>query len=284
MIGISFMEGCVRKVPIALLGLTLAAGPLLLAAGQAPAGPVTAPAGSLTAPSKDDEAQILAILSSSDLDEPSIHVAPDLDWENAFGIRYFDLAKRDRFYDKYVTPLQKSDTFTRLEVKIKLVDPQVAIADEYWREAGQLDQSKKKPGPDRWGRTTYVFSKKDGKWTEVLERVADLRLPYFKHYDAMPEPVKVAPEILASYGGSYESADRKTHAAIKLKGDRLEVATEGLEPSVGIATSATEFLMMNPDDVAEYYKGVFSKDADGALVLTLLSLTDKPFATLHKIP
>jgi hypothetical protein len=147
-----------------------------------------------------------------------------------------------------------------------------------------MDQKTMKADPDRWGRTTYLFTKKDGVWSEVLERVADLRLPYFKHYDAIPEPVAVAPATLASYVGSYDSDPRKMHTEIKLHGNRLDVTTEGFEPSVGIATSPTEFVMINPDDLAEYYKGIFSKGSEGKTMLTLLSFTDKPFATLIKNP
>ncbi len=231
---------------------------------------------------KEDEAQIIAILKSSAIDEPTLQVAPDLDWENAFGVRYSNLEKRNAFYKKYVTPNQKDAPFEKLEIKIKFVENNVAYADEYWHEAGQLDQKTGKPGPDRWGRTTYLFTKHNGTWSEVMERVADLRLPYFKHYETMPEPVKVAPEMLASYAGSYETDAHKLHTEIKWKGDLLEVATEGFEPSVGIATSQAEFLMMNPNDVAEYYKGVFSKAADGTIELTLLSFTDKPIGKLAK--
>ncbi len=234
--------------------------------------------------SKADEDAIRAILASSPIDEPTLHVAPDLDWENAFGVRYTDLAKRDLFYKKYVTPNQKDAPFEKLEIKIRFVTGDVAIANEYWHMPGQLDPKTAKTGPDRWGRTTYVFTKRGEAWSEVLERVADLRLPYFKHYESMPEPVAVATEVLASYAGSYDSDPRKMHTEIRLNGNRLTVATTGFESSVGIATSATEFVIINPDDLAEYYKGVFSKQADGKIVLTLLSFTGKPFATLIKLP
>jgi len=246
-----------------------------------------APASSFVNGSKDDEAQILVILKSSDIDEPSLHVAADLDWENAFGIRYFNLAKRDLFYKKYVTPLQKEGTFTRLEVKIKFVEPNVAVADEYWREQGQLDRATQKPGPDRWGRTTYVFTKKDGVWTEVLERVADVRLAYFKHYESLPPAVKVDAAILASYAGVYESkaaADfPKGRAVVKVSGDHLEFSTEDLGNEVAIPASATEFLLMDPNDLAEYLKCVFSKDPDGKVSVTYSSFVDKPIGKMAKV-
>jgi hypothetical protein len=232
---------------------------------------------------KQDEAQILAILKSSPIDEPTLQVAADLDWENAFGVRYSNLEKRNRFYQKYVTPGQKEAPFEKLEIKVKFVKADVAYADEYWHETGQLDPKTGKSSPDRWGRTTYLFTRKNGAWSEVMERVADLRLPYFKHYDTMPEPVPVASEILASYAGSYETEAHKLHTEIKVDGTRLQVTTEGFEPSVGIATSPTEFLMMNPNDAAEYYKGVFSRAADGKFELTLRSFTDRPIGKLARI-
>jgi hypothetical protein len=248
---------------------------------QAPA------AASFVSGTKDDEAQIMAILKSSDIDEPSLHVAADLDWENAFGIRYTNLAKRDLFYKKYVTPLQKDGTFTRLEVKIKFIEPNVAVADEYWREQGQLNRETQKPGPDRWGRTTYVFTRKDGVWAEVLERVADIRLPYFKHYDSLPPAAKVDTAVLASYAGVYESqaaADfPKGQAVLKVNGDHLEFSTEDLGSEVAIPTSATEFLLMDPNDLAEYLKCVFSKDADGKIIVTYLTFQDKPIGKMAKV-
>jgi len=246
-----------------------------------------APVSSFANGTKDDEAQILAILSSSDIDEPNLHVAADLDWENAFGIRYFDLAKRGLFYKKYVTPLQKNGTFTRIEVKIKFVEPNVAVADEYWREQGQLNRATQKPGPDRWGRTTYVFTKKDGVWTELLERVADLRLPYFKHYDSLPKAIAVDAEILASYAGVYESKVvtdiPKGRAVVKVAGDHLEFTTEDMGDEVAIPTSATEFLVMNPNDLAEYLKCTFSKGANGKTQVTYTTVFDVPTGKMAKV-
>ena len=125
---------------------------------------------SFAAGNPQDEAAIRAIVADASAGRPSSHVASNLDWENAFGIRYTDLAKRDAFYGAVVLPLQKDDTDTTLEVKVRFLDGGTAIADEYWHIVGQLDVATHKPGPDRWGRTTYIFSKHSGSWTEVLRR------------------------------------------------------------------------------------------------------------------
>jgi hypothetical protein len=192
--------------------------------------------GSFVAGTKEDETAIRAIIQSADADQTDPHMAADLDWENAFGIRYFDLKKRDAFYGEIVKPQMKNVTdSSTLEVKIKFIEPTVAVADEYWHLAGQVYAGETKPGPDRWGRTTYVFKKEDGVWTEVLERVADLRIPYFKHYDAIPAPVTVSPEILATYAGSYQKSSGEKVVEVTVKGDRLSIVRKG-KTYVGIPT------------------------------------------------
>ncbi len=57
----------------------------------------------------------------------------------------------------------------------------------------------------------------------MLERVADLRIPYFKHYDALPAPVAVSPEILATYAGSYQKSWGEKVVEVSVKGDRLSI-------------------------------------------------------------
>lgn len=151
--------------------------------------------------SAQDEAAIRAIVADAAAGRPNPHIAANLDWENPFGIRYGDLAKRDAFYHAFVSPLQKDDTDTTLEVKVRFLDAGTAVADEYWHTVGQLDVATHKPGPDRWGRTTYIFSERSGSWTEVLERVADLRVAWYHHYDALPQAAPVPAAALASLTG-----------------------------------------------------------------------------------
>ena len=241
----------------------------------------TAPTPSFVTGTPQDEAAIRAIIKDLSADKPNAHVAPDVDWENAFGIRYFDLKKRDAFYHAVVSPLQKEDTDSTLEVKVRFPTADTAIADEYWHVVGQLDVETHKPGPDRWGRTTYFFTKHDGTWTEVLERVADLRLPYYKHYDTMPMAVPVPAATLASYAGTYELTADHSQRTIAVSGDHLTVAS-AKRTRVAIPTSATEFLLFSPADLAEYAKLRFEKDASGNVTGILTYETNEPMGTLKK--
>ena len=203
-----------------------------------------------------DETEIRAIVANSAAGRPEPRIAANLDWENAFGIRYTDLKKRDAFYHAVVTPLQKNDSDSTLEVKIRYLDPNTAVADECWHVIGQLDVATRKPGPDRWGRTTYICVKRDGHWIEVLERVADLRLAYYKHYDAMPKPIPVPAATLASYAGKYVFANDQSARSIKVEGDHLIVAS-AKRSRIAIPSSSSDFLVFDPNDLAEYAEPAF---------------------------
>ncbi len=209
--------------------------------------------------SQSDEAVIREIMKQRAADKSDPHVAADLDWENAFGIRYNNLKKMTAFYGEAVTPLQKNDTDNTLEVKVKFITPEIAVADEYWHIVGQLDYKTNQPGPDRWGRTTYIFKKENGTWTEVMERVADLRIPYFKHYDALPTAAAVPAATLASYAGTYRRTLGGAPVTISVNGDRLNVVSKHGK-FVAIPTSATEFLVFDPNDLAEYTHYTFTAD------------------------
>jgi hypothetical protein len=231
---------------------------------------MTAP--SFVTASREDEAAVRAIVAMQSADQIDPRVAADLDWENAFGIRYTSLAKRNAFYSIVVKPQMKDANDSTLEVKVKFIEPTVAIADEYWHVAGQVYAGDTKPGPDRWGRTTYIFKKENGAWTEVIERVADLRIAYFKHYETMPKAVSVPAEILASYAGIYDAATGKKFAQIEVSGDHLAITTPRGKYTA-IPTSDTDFLSFNPDDLAEYYKASFKKESDGSITLTVCYAT-----------
>ena len=236
---------------------------------------------SFAAGTKEDEAAIRAIVIASSAGIPDPHLAADLDWENAFGIRYVDLKKRDAFYKDVVSPLQKDAADTTLEVKVKFVAPDVAVADEYWHVVGQLNQETNKPAPDRWGRTTYILKKQDGAWTEVMERIADLRLPYYKHYDALPKAFAVPSETLASYAGTYEAVRGRNLAAVSVSGDHLQVSLRGRQRTA-IPVSETEFLLFDPEDLAQYLTMRFAKESDGNLSAALSYPTGEPIAKAMK--
>jgi hypothetical protein len=226
-----------------------------------------------------DEQAIRAIVLDSSADRPNPHVSPSLDWENAFGIRYHDLKKRDAFYAAIVKPLQLHDTGGTLELKVRLVTPDVAVADEYWHEAGQLDVKTRKPGPDRWGRTTYILTHANGTWTEVLERVADLRLSYYHHYDSLPPAAPMPPAMLARYAGVYSFTDNGARRTIAVDGNHLTVASP-TKTRVAIPQSNTDFLLFDPNDLAEYAKLQFSPDAK---TVTLRDETGEIITTLARV-
>lgn len=230
-----------------------------------------------------DEAQIRSIVRDASAERPNPHVAPDLDWENAFGIRYNNLKTRDAFYKDAVAPLQKDDADTTLEVKVRFLTPDAAVADEYWHIVGQLDMDTHKPGPDRWGRTTYIFTKKDGVWTEVLERVADLRLAYYKHYDHLPQSAAVPPATLASLAGKYQLVQNRVPITLSVEGDHL-LYTSPKRTRVLVPLSATEFLAFDPADTAEYLRLVFSRNAAGRPLAHITYDTGEAIDTLERLP
>jgi hypothetical protein len=209
-------------------------------------------------------------------------VSPALDWENAFGIRYSDLKKRDAFFGAVVAPLQKNSTASTLEVKIRFVTRDVAVADQYWHVVGQLDLATHRPGPDRWGRTTYVFTHGGQGWTEVLERVADLRYGYYRHYDALPKAAAVGAAVLARYAGTYAFSDNGAQRVIAVAGDHLTV-TGGTKRRVAVPVSATEFLLFDPNDLAEYSRLRFAADATGGLRATVSDEVGDVVGTMARI-
>jgi hypothetical protein len=254
----------------------------LMAAVAATSLPVFAQATAMS----PDEAAVRQIVANLEADQPDPHVSPTLDWENAFGIRYDDLKKRDAFYVAVVKPQFKTATDSTLETKVSFVTPDVAVADTYWHVVGQIYRGETKPGPDRWGRTTYIFRKKNGAWVEVIERVADLRLPYYKHITEVPKSAPVPAETLQSYAGRYASPPGATDPAtsdVAVQGDHLTITTRrGV--LLAIPTSQTEFLVFfSPDDTAEYYKAKFDT-RNGAVSYALSEAWGEPLSVLQKQP
>ena len=222
-------------------------------------------------PSAADVAAIRQIVANLEADTPDPHVSADLDWENAFGIRYTNLKKRDAFYGAIVKPQFKTATSGTLETKVQFPTPDTAVADTYWHVAGQVYGGETKAGPDRWGRTTYIFTKVNGTWTEVIERVADLRLPYYKHFDALPAAAAVPAATLQAYSGHYTAPPDAKHLQavdISVAGDHLLIKS-ARGTFIAIPTSPEDFLVFyDANDVAEYMKGRFAT-RDGRLELAV---------------
>ncbi len=238
-------------------GARRGAGWALLAAGLA--GCASGTVGASSAPPSQravDEAHIRAFIERGEADTPFVNRAPDLDWENAFGIRYDKVVKMDAFFGQVVAPLQVGDTGGTFEVRIRFIGRTIAVADEYWHEVGQRDVDTLKRGPDRWGRTTYLFERAGGRWIERIERVADLRMAYYRHYDALPAPVPLPSGTLASLEGTYRFPTATY--TLSRAGDRFAVVRRATaDPTsaralTGIPVSATSVLLFDPNDLAEY--------------------------------
>lgn len=120
----------------------------------------------------EDEAAIRAIVSSWDRMESNFR---DVDWENAFGVRLKGYAAVDEFITKRVRPTQRTANMKIGEIRVNFVTASIAVADRYWELIGQTDGENGPKLPDRKGRTTYVLERKNGVWTVVIERIADLR-------------------------------------------------------------------------------------------------------------
>ena len=211
-----------------------------------------------------DEAAIRAIIAAERDGHPDPHIARNMDWENAFGVRFTDAANRARLLHYVATKLQAHATAETLETRIAVLDPAMAVADEYWHVAGQIDQATGKPGADRWGRTSFILRKQNGDWSLVAERIADLRIPYYRHFTTLPQPVPVPSTILASYAGRYVTDTGKADSRVTVEGDHLLVQADGAQ-GIGIATSQNDFLVFMPGNLERYYTLHF---APGGTALT----------------
>lgn len=120
----------------------------------------------------EDRREIQRILDCGALNR---HSAPALDWENAFGVRQRGVKARQRFLQEVVVPTTRTAELVHLETRIQFLTLDVAVADEYEVLKGQTDGPKGPILPDRHIRTTYVFQRLRGRWSLVLQRIADLR-------------------------------------------------------------------------------------------------------------
>jgi hypothetical protein len=178
-------------------------------------------------------------------------------------------AKRDKFYAKFVKPQMSALTDDKtLEVKVRFLTPDMAVADEYWHIAGQIYGGETKAGPDRWGRTTSIFKKVNGTWTLILSRVADLRDPWYRHYDELPTAASLPASVLDSFAGQYQR-DGEPYATFIVEGDHLVIKRSETERYIGIPVSASRILAFLPDDVADYRILDIAPKKDGHLVFQI---------------
>jgi hypothetical protein len=252
---------------------------LLFSGAAALAAPATA--GSFVVGAPKDEAAIRAIVASGQ-ETVAGHRAADLDWENAFGVRYGDLAKREAFYGAVVAPLQTSATDTILETRVRFLTPTVAIVDTYKHLVGQLDIATHVRGPDRWIRATDILKKDDGAWTIVAKRIADLRYPWYRHYDAIPAAAALPPGSLSAYAGAFVRPDGGALGVVSVAGDHLVLKTER-KSWVVVPTSTADFLAFDPNDLAEYQKIHFTIDKTGQVSLAATDEAGDPILTAVKV-
>ena len=162
------------------------------------------------------------------------------------------------------TPTIRHD---ELETKIRFVAPTVAVVDVYSHLVGQKDSFTGQPGADRWIRNTYVVTKSNQQWTVVLQRIADLRSPWYPHGNAFPPAAPVSPAVLESYQGTYAARPDAVFEVLP-EGDHLGVKSNGVA-GVAIPRSDTEFLYFrDSSDPGNNSFWVFSKAADGTMTLT----------------
>ncbi len=93
-----------------------------------------------------DEEAIRAIVESRD--KQVVHSAPDLDWENAFGVRKNTLSELQAFLDEHLAPTLTEAQRTILETRVRFITPDLALADEYWpnpRAGRRGDRRKERP-------------------------------------------------------------------------------------------------------------------------------------------
>ena len=271
-----------RYRPVRLpLALVLAAGCGLATRGAAQGAPPSFAPGTVVPGTAADEAAIRAIIAAPD--SLDAHTAADVDWENAFGGRFTDRARRDAFMKARLAPTMTAAADTTFETKVRFVTPAVAVADVYWKVVGQRDPERGTTLPDRWIRTTLLFTKAAARWTLVLQRIADLRAPWYPHFTALPPAAAVAPAMLARYAGTYQAPSRGTYV-VAPAGDRLTVrGPDGA--GVAIPRSATEFYYFrNATDPGNHRILSFAPAPDGTLTLTEAGPgNDRPIA-LRRVP
>jgi hypothetical protein len=229
-------------------------------------GTAQASASSLAAETrKQDETEILKIFAEGALWERS---AADLDWENAFGVRFHNMKDLRAFVETRVMKLSTAATTNdQLETKINFIGPAIAVVDVYSHLVGQIDANTGKPGADRWIRNTYVLTKSDRQWTIALQRIADLRSPWYRHLTALPAAVPVPAATLASYAGIYEARPDLIYE-VSPEGDHLTVKTQG-GAGIAIPQSNNEFLYFRDPAVPGNHRFLtFSKSSDGGVTFT----------------
>jgi hypothetical protein len=98
----------------------------------------------------------------------------------------------------------------------------------------------------------------------------------------MPKPIPVPAATLASYAGKYVFADDQSARSIKVEGDHLIVAS-AKRSRIAIPSSSSDFLVFDPNDLAEYASLHFSRSPDGHADASLHDEVGTPIGTLRRV-
>jgi hypothetical protein len=98
----------------------------------------------------------------------------DVDWENAFGRRFDDLKALNQFKTEVLAPTIKNAEKTTLNLTVKVLSADIAIADRYWSVTGQTDDAGKRLAAVMAEQlTSSARSKESGRsWLKELQSCA----------------------------------------------------------------------------------------------------------------
>ncbi len=109
-------------------------------------------------------------LMDGDIDRYIAHFSDDADWENALGRKITDLNELRDFVSRVIVSLHDA-TYTIEKMDIKLVSPDVAVADVYGLLENQIVGDR--TFPSRYLLNSYVVRKENEQWKIVVERIRD---------------------------------------------------------------------------------------------------------------
>jgi uncharacterized protein (TIGR02246 family) len=92
--------------------------------------------------------------------------AEDADFTNVMGMGARGRAKIEEFHASSFLSMFKDSHLTYSDLRVRLIRPDVAMVDVWWRMTGATDRQGK-PWPNRKGLVNFVAAKEKGQW-EIL--------------------------------------------------------------------------------------------------------------------